>query len=52
MATDHRTLLERDLIRLLITYGKETLFVDVEPEADDAEEVQAEQPDTTAGRET
>jgi len=48
MAIDHRTLLERDLIRLLITYGKETLFVDVEPEADDAEEVQAEQPDTTA----
>ena len=48
MAIDHRTLLERDLIRLLITYGKETLFVDVEPEADDEEEVQAEQPDTTA----
>jgi len=48
MATDHRTLLERDLIRLLITYGKETLFVDVEPEANDSEDVQAEKSETTA----
>ena len=36
MALDHRVLLECDLIRLLITYGKETLFVDVEPEASDS----------------
>lgn len=32
MAVDHRTVLERDLIRLLILYGKETLFVDVDQE--------------------
>jgi DNA primase len=42
MALDHRTLLERDLIRLLITYGKETLFVDVEPEASDSDGVETE----------
>ena len=32
MALDHRTVLEHDLIRLLILYGTETLFVDIESE--------------------
>lgn len=53
MALDHRVVLERDLIRLLILYGKETLFVDVEPEeepnisSDQAanESVDSEKPD-------
>ncbi|MDE0979920.1 MAG: toprim domain-containing protein, partial [Flavobacteriales bacterium] len=52
MALDHRTLLERDLIRLLITYGKETLFVDVEPEAIDSDGVEAEITDAESSEPT
>jgi DNA primase len=38
MALDHRTVLEYDLIRLLILYGKETLFVDIEAEEQEGSE--------------